>query len=236
MDSLPVEIYSVASVRESDRCAIEDHGIKGYTLMVRAGEAAVSAARTRYPDARRWQVVCGAGNNAGDGYVVARLAAAEGIAVSVIALVDPDKLGGNAATAHADFAAEGGVVMPWEGELDADAELLIDGILGSGLERDVAGAFADAVTAMNRHDAPIQALDIPTGLHGDSGKIMGTAIVAEQTLTFVGLKSGLVLGDGPAVCGELIFAGLEIPAACVAPDNCVLRRISKRHLRAGLPR
>ena len=99
MRPLPIEIYSVATVREIDRTAIEDEGIPGYTLMARAGAAAVRAARERFPDATRWQVVCGAGNNAGDGYVVARLAAQEGFVVSVIALVDPESLSGDAATA-----------------------------------------------------------------------------------------------------------------------------------------
>src|SRR5210317_1572314 len=142
MRSLPVEIYSVATVREIDRTAIEDEGIPGYTLMTRAGAAAVRAARERFPDASRWQVVCGAGNNAGDGYVVARLAAQEGVVVSVVALVDPESLTGDAATAYGDFAAEGGVVMPWESALDDEADLLVDALLGSGLERDVSGEFA----------------------------------------------------------------------------------------------
>ena len=113
MSSLPVDIYSVATVREIDRTAIEDEGIAGYTLMTRAGAATVSEARRRFPEAQRWQVVCGAGNNAGDGYVVAKLAANEGIAVSTVAVVDPTKLQGDAATAYGDLAAEGGVVLPW---------------------------------------------------------------------------------------------------------------------------
>ena len=130
MRPLPIEIYSVATVREIDRTAIEDEGIPGYSLMTRAGAAAVRAARERFPDATRWQVVCGAGNNAGDGYVVARLAAQDGIVVSVLALVDPESLTGDAATAYGDFAAEGGVVMPWEGALDDEASLIVDALLG----------------------------------------------------------------------------------------------------------
>jgi len=236
MESLPQEIYSVDAIRESDRCAIEDHGIPGYELMTRAAEAAVNAAGKQFGDATRWQVICGAGNNAGDGYVVARLAAAQGMAVSVIALVDPAELGGDAATAYGDFAAEGGVVLPWEGHLDADADLLIDAILGSGLQRDVGGKFAEAVAAINGHGAPVQALDIPTGLHGDTGRIMGAAVTADQTVTFVGLKAGLVLGEGPTVCGELQFAGLGIPDACYQPDRCVLRRLSQAAIATCLPR
>lgn len=211
MDSLPAKIYSVAAVREIDRTTIEDHGVPGYALMNRAGAAAVAEARARFPDARRWQVICGAGNNAGDGYVLARLAALEGITVSVLALVDPEKLSGDAATAYGDFAAEGGIVLRWSGQLDGDADLLVDGMLGSGLEREVAGEFAAAVAAINAHTAPVLALDIPTGIHGDSGEVLGCAVRADLTVTFVGLKAGLFLGDGPDCCGALRFAGLEIP-------------------------
>jgi len=125
MQTLPRNIYSVASVREMDRTAIEDHGIPGYTLMTRAGAAATRAARQRFPEAQRWQVVCGAGNNGGDGYVVARLAANDGIVVSAVTLVEPEALKGDAAKAHEDFVAEGGIVMPWDGELDGEAQLLV---------------------------------------------------------------------------------------------------------------
>lgn len=179
--------------------------------MTRAGAAAVQEARQRYPHANRWQVICGAGNNGGDGYVVARLAAQEGIVVSVLTLVDPDKLSGDAATAWNDFAAEGGAAMPWAGELDPAAELLVDGILGSGLEREVGGEFAAAVVAINAHSAPVLALDIPTGINGDTGNVLGCAVDADMTLTFVGLKSGLFLGDAPNFCGDIRFAGLDIP-------------------------
>ena len=236
MRSLPVEIYSVATVREIDRTAIEDEGIPGYTLMTRAGAAAVRAAREHFPDANRWQVVCGAGNNAGDGYVVARLAAQEGIVVSVVALVDPETLTGDAATAYGDFAAEGGVVMPWEGALDDEASLLVDALLGSGLERDVSGEFAKAVTAMNAHRARVMALDIPTGVHGDSGRVMGTAVAADLTVTFVGLKAGLFAGEGAELCGTLVFDGLDVPEHCRPQDQAMSRRISSRVLRRCLKR
>ena len=236
MDSLPANIYSVSAVRETDRTTIEDHGVPGYTLMSRAGAAAVAEARAAFPDARRWQVVCGAGNNAGDGYVVARLAALEGIAVSVLTLVDPERLQGDAATAYGDFAAEGGVVLPWDGQLDRAADLLVDGLLGSGLERDVAGDFADAVAAINAHQSPVLALDIPTGLHGDSGKILGCAVRADLTVTFVGLKAGLFLGDGPDCRGLLRFAGLEIPDSYRDGIEPTFRRIDDAMFSAALPR
>jgi NAD(P)H-hydrate epimerase len=234
MERLPANIYSVAAVREIDRSTIEDHGVPGYTLMTRAGAAAVAEAVARFPDARRWQIICGAGNNGGDGYVVARLAAQEGITVSVLTLVDPEKLGGDAATAYGDWIADGGGVVPWDGELDGQAELMVDAILGSGLERDVGGEFAKAVNAINRHAAPVIALDIPTGIHGDTGKVLGSAVRAAMTVTFVGLKAGLFLGEAPDYCGEIRFAGLEIPESYRQDIAPTYQRIDDDMLSAAL--
>ena len=223
-------------MREIDRTAIEDEGIPGYTLMTRAGAAAVRAAREQFPDATRWQVVCGAGNNAGDGYVVARLAAQDGIVVSVLAVVDPESLTGDAATAYGDFAAEGGVVMPWEGALDEEAGLIVDALLGSGLERDVTGEFGRAVSAINDHPAHVLALDIPTGVHGDTGQVMGAAVEADLTVTFVGLKAGLFAGEGAELCGVIVFDGLDVPEHCRPHGEAMSRRISSRVLRRCLKR
>jgi NAD(P)H-hydrate epimerase len=235
MTSLPVDIYSVATVREIDRAAIEGEGIAGYTLMTRAGAAALSEARRSFPDARRWQVVCGAGNNAGDGYVVARLAASKGIVVSVLALVDPESLQGDAASAYVDFVSEGGTVSPWAGQLDSDADLVVDALLGSGLERDVDGDFALAVAAINAHPADVVALDLPTGLHGDSGAVLGFAVRADLTVTFVGLKAGLFLRSGRDYCGRVVFADLGIPAKCRQSSQSAFRRIDDDHLHRSLP-
>lgn len=235
MQSLPTKIYSVASVREIDRAAIEDHGIVGYTLMKRAGEAAVSAARIKFPDAKRWQVICGSGNNGGDGYVVARLVAQEGFVVSVLTLVDPETLTGDAAKAYTDFVAAGGVVAPWAGELDSEATLLVDAVLGSGLERDVDGAFADAVKAINTHPAGVHAMDIATGINGDTGAVMGCAVKADLTTTFVGLKAGLFLGSGPNFCGEIGFAGLDIGAEARSGVAALYRRVDDDLLAQALP-
>ena len=234
MESLPAHIYSVAAVRETDRTTIEDHGVPGYTLMTRAGEAAVAAALRRFPSAQRWQVLCGAGNNGGDGYVVARLAMARGITVSVLSLVDPDKLSGDAATACADFVAEGGVVVPWDGQLDPEATLLVDAVLGSGLERDVGGEFARAVNAINAHPAVVMALDIPAGIQGDPGAVLGCAVRADLTIAFVGLMAGLFLGEAPDYRGVLEFADLQIPGAYRDGIEPAMRRIDEQLLRNSL--
>ncbi|MEO1204636.1 MAG: NAD(P)H-hydrate epimerase, partial [Pseudomonadota bacterium] len=116
--TLPEEVYPVAAVCEIDRRAIQDAGIPGYELMTRAGRAALVDTLRRFAESRRWQIVCGAGNNAGDGFVVARLAAEAGLAVSVVTLVDMARLQGDARTAHDDYVAAGGQIESWTGSLD----------------------------------------------------------------------------------------------------------------------
>ena len=235
MRDLPTNIYSVAGVRELDRIAIEDHGVPGYELMQRAATAALDDALDVFPDRRRWQVLCGGGNNGGDGYVLARLAAERGIPVAVIAVLDPARLSGDAAVAYADFQAAGGVAEPWRGQLDTEATLICDALLGSGLDRNLNGDFAAAVDAVNAHPAPVHALDIPTGIEGDKGVVCGTAVVAELTTTFVGLKSGLFVGDGRSYCGEIRFAGLDIPPEWGTNVQPVYRRVDDEMLLNALP-
>jgi NAD(P)H-hydrate epimerase len=236
MNALPTDIYSVATVREIDRKAIQEQGVPGYTLMTRAADVAVAAAMAAFPDARNWQVLCGAGNNAGDGYVVARLAAGKGIAVSVLTVTDPAALRGDAATAHAEFIAAGGRLSAWAGGLDLAADLVIDALLGSGLMRDLEGDFATAVAAINSSGLPVVALDLPTGLNGDTGAIMGTAVRADLTVTFVGLKQGLFLGSGAECRGELQFSDLEIAPSCYAAMPVEMHRISSASVAGLLPR
>jgi NAD(P)H-hydrate epimerase len=233
--NLPVEIYSVESVRRIDQVAIREGGISGYALMTRAAQSALDETRRKFPKAKRWQIICGPGNNGGDGYVLARLAGRQGIQVSVLAAQSPESLAGDARTACLDFAAEGGTAGEWSGALDPDAELLVDALFGSGLNHDVDGSFADIVTAINLHAAPVVALDIPSGLNGDNGAIMGKAVAADLTVTFVALKSGLFLGAAPQCVGELAFAGLGIPPACLQIVSPELRRIESSLLRQALP-
>lgn len=232
---LPADIYSTDSVRRIDRCAIDEAGIGGYTLMKRAAEAALNVALREFPEARRWQVVCGGGNNGGDGYVLARLAKEQGVAVSVISMTPPESLTGDAAVACADFTAAGGVAVNWGGGLDQDAGLLVDAILGSGLDRNVEGRFAQAVDLINAHPAPVLALDIPSGISSDTGKVMGTAVHADRTVTFVGLKSGLFLDRAADFVGKLSFAGLEVPPECLRAVRPAMRRIDNRAIGRALP-
>lgn len=211
MRELPFELYRAAQVRELDRIAIEDRGIPGYTLMNRAGEAAFNLLRQRWPNARRIAVVCGGGNNGGDGYVLARLARQAGLQVRVLTLADPEQLGGDAQTAWRDALAAETPITPFSTVSLDDTELLVDAILGTGLEREVSGAWRNAIQTMNTYPADIFALDIPSGLHADTGAVLGAAIHAAATMTFIGLKLGLFTGQGPSCCGEIHFANLDVP-------------------------
>jgi len=235
MCNLPHNIYSVEGVRQIDRAAIDGLGISGYTLMTSAAMEVLNEAFSLFPEARRWQVFCGAGNNGGDGYVLARLAAQQGIVVSVVALTPPDKLKGDAATAYGDFVADGGGVVPWDGAPDPHVDLIVDALLGSGLMRDVEGQLADVVDAINAHASPVLAIDIPSGLDGDSGAIRGTVVRADLTVTFVGLKTGLFLQDGPDCVGELRFSDLSISSNCYDDAEVVLRRIDYEAFLCELP-
>jgi NAD(P)H-hydrate epimerase len=160
-------------------------------------------------------VLCGAGNNAGDGYVIARLAREAQLKVTVAALSDPAKLDGDAGRAWHDYQSQGAGTVAFDRSLLADAELVVDALLGTGLDRPLNGAYLDAVAALNDSDVPVVAVDIPTGLNGTSGQVMGAAVDASLTATYVGLKQGLFLGTGPDHVGRLRFNSLDIPAAVV---------------------
>lgn len=235
MRDLPANVYSVKAVRHLDRCAIDREGIAGYTLMSRAGAFCYRRATEDWPDMRACVVVCGAGNNAGDGYVVARLALADGRLHSVVTLVDPDTLQGDARHAYEEFVAAGGQVSHFNGHLPTEADLLIDALLGTGLARELDGKFAAAVDGMNTHAAPVVAVDIPSGLHGDSGRVMGTAVMAALTVSFVGLKSGLFLGAGRKHCGHIAFYDLGVPASCYDMIRPLMVRTRDSDTAAALP-
>jgi len=227
-------LYRATQVRDLDRVAIDDHGIPGYTLMTRAGAAAFDALRAHWPAASRIAVVCGGGNNGGDGYVVARLAKAHDLDVVLLHLGDPERLRGDAATAAADWQAAGGTVAPFNAEALVGADVIVDALLGTGLERPVEGAWADAITAINTAPAPVLALDVPSGLDADCGVPLGCAVRAAVTVTFVGQKPGLLTAQGPDHAGRVRFARLDLPDAVYAGIEPAARLLGDADL-AALP-
>ena len=234
MDPLPVEVYSAASVRAMDRRAIEA-GIPGHVLMQRAGEAAFAALRGHWPAAKSVAVVCGPGNNGGDGYVVARLARTAGLEVRAIAATEPRALAGDAARAHADFVAGGGRTGPLDERALAGCDVVVDALLGTGLSRAPEGALADAIRVMNRATVPLFALDVPSGLNADSGRVSGFAIRAARTVAFLALKSGYYLARGPDHVGVVDFASLDVPGDLRAHEKPVMCRIDGRVAARALP-
>lgn len=208
-------MYCAAQVRELDRRAIDVHGIPGYTLMQRAAAVAWQALQQRWPAAQRLAVVCGPGNNGGDGYVLARLARAAGRELRLFAVGGPPARG-DAVLAHADWLAAGGRVEALDAEALAPAEVVVDALFGIGLTRPPAGAAAVAIAAMNRArvaGAGVLAIDLPSGLDGDTGSLPGAAVAADLTVSFIGRKLGLHTGEGPALAGDIVFDDLGVPAA-----------------------
>jgi NAD(P)H-hydrate epimerase len=209
---LPDDLYTADQVRAMDRHAIEHLGIPGLTLMERAGAAAFATLRQRWPAAKFLSVVCGGGNNGGDGYVIARLALEAGLDARVYALRPPEALRGDARLAFQAYRDAGGSWLDYVPMHLEHAEVIVDALFGTGLDREVAGGDAAVIRAINSTAAGVLAVDIPSGLHADSGAVLGSAVEADVTVSFIGLKRGLFTGSGPAFCGSVIFDDLDTPA------------------------
>lgn len=234
--ALPIALYATAQVRALDAHAIEELGIAGYTLMKRAGEAALRYLRTRWPMAHRIVIVCGRGNNAGDGYVLARFAHAAGLTVTVLSAAPPEELRGDARSAYDDFRGSGGVERAFSPEGLGSGEVVVDALLGTGLKGSVRPELAQVIRAINSSGKPVFALDVPSGLDSDAGVALGEAVRADATVTFVGLKTGLLVGDGPEYAGNIFFDDLELSEAPSKPLAPRLTRIVESEIHEALPR
>lgn len=235
MSSLPVAVHTADQVRALDRHAIDDLGIPSYTLMTRAGDAALDVLRSCWPSTEHVAIVCGPGNNGGDGYVLARLARAQRLDVVAIALHEPARLQGDARRAHEDFIAAGGTVIGWHSDCLRDADVIVDAIFGVGLSRPVAGVAAEAIAAINDSEKSVLALDIASGLHADTGEVLGCAVRAARTLAFIGLKLGFYLGEGPNYTGVIMFDPLELPPQALAHADAAATRIDDSAIGELLP-
>ncbi len=215
----PEALYGATQMRQIDRTVIEQHGIPGITLMRRAGEAAFRQIMARYAAIDHLVVVCGLGNNGGDGYVVASCAHRIGIRVTALASAPPATE--CAATAARDYRQLGGTIC--EGDLSslsplasaASADLVVDALFGTGLSRAPQGTAADLIRRMNAaatSGCPLVSLDMPSGLHSDTGAAFDPCVAAHLTITFIGLKIGLFTGRGRSHAGEIVLEDLHIPA------------------------
>ena len=212
-----MELLSNTEMAEADRQTIAG-GVPGIRLMERAGQAVADAVAARFHTGSRIVVVAGPGNNGGDGFVAARLLAARDYHVVVALVGELTRLKGDAALAANDWS---GPVIAASAEALDGAHVVIDALFGAGLDRPVDGLARAMIESMNVHSAPVIAVDLPSGINGTSGAVMGAAVRAALTVTFFRKKPGHLLLPGRLHCGPIAVADIGIP-------DTVLRSIAPR--------
>jgi NAD(P)H-hydrate epimerase len=229
-------LYRAAALRELEQRAERRAGIDTKELMERAGAAAFAVLCRRWPACTRPLIVCGPGNNGGDGYVIARLARERGLTPRVIALGKSGSQSPAAAAAARRHMDEGGAVEGFAGQWPDGQDVIVDGLLGTGLSRAVDGDFARVIDRINGSGLPVLSLDVPSGLDADTGAIMGRAVHADATVTFLALKPGLFTGEGPDCTGAIECADLGVPRDVVEGVAAAAVRVCYGSLPFPLPR
>lgn len=225
--SLPKQLYTGDQVKQGEAQAAKNAGYSLYQLMEMAGEAVFSVLREEYPQAQNIAILCGGGNNGGDGFVVARLAKQAGLAVQLISTVDESRYVGDALQAKQSWLKSGGSILSQEALSDCltAADVIVDGLLGTGLSGKVREDTRAMIESVNQCEKPVIAIDIPSGLCSDTGTVLGDAICAQHTVTFIAIKQGLLTGQARDVVGKLHFSGLNVQsqfAELVASDVDIL--------------
>ncbi|ROV59087.1 NAD(P)H-hydrate dehydratase [Vibrio ponticus] len=205
----PTPLYRAEQVKHGEVLAAREAGLEMYQLMLSAGQAVFDLLLQEYGEKHKILVLCGGGNNGGDGYVVAKLAMQKGITVGVRALKSPDSLQGDALRAYQDYLDAGGTLDASGADMH-DYEVIIDAMQGTGLTGGVRGDIADAIVRVNQANRPVIAVDVPSGLCSDTGAVLGDCVEAQHTVTFIGVKRGLVTGQARLYVGELHFSGLGV--------------------------
>ncbi|PSC05769.1 bifunctional ADP-dependent NAD(P)H-hydrate dehydratase/NAD(P)H-hydrate epimerase [Alsobacter soli] len=214
------EVLTTREMAEADRLAMAG-GASGPALMDRAGAAVADAVCRRRPAGARAMVVCGPGNNGGDGFVAARVLAARGYRVELFLLGSRDALKGDAAQAAARWS---GAARPLTEAQPAAADVVVDALFGAGLARDLDGEALAAVERINASGTPVVAVDVPSGLDGDTGRVRGAAVRASETVTFFRLKPGHLLYPGRRLCGPVRVADIGIPESVLEAIRPQTRR------------
>ncbi len=216
-----MKVVDPERMRQMDRKAIEGYGVPGIVLMENAGRGVAEAILERYPHVRegRVSVVCGKGNNGGDGFVVARHLRNRGVHVEVFLLSREEDVKGDALTNLKVWKAMGGGVTVWMGEDDVEASLsplrhsrlIVDAIFGTGLDHEPSGVYGRAIDILNALPIPVVSVDIPSGLHGRSGRPLGRAVRADMTVTMALPKLGCLIYPGLEYTGELRVVDIGMP-------------------------
>ncbi len=210
--TLPKQLYTGDQVKQGEAQAAKNAGYSLYQLMEMAGESVFRVLEEEYPRAQNITVLCGGGNNGGDGFVVARLAKQAGLTVQLICTVDESRYLGDGLQAKQAWLKSGGTILSQErlSECLTTADVIIDGLLGTGLSGQVREQTRAIIDSVNRCEKPVIAIDIPSGLCADTGTVLGCAICAQHTVTFIAIKQGLVTGQARDVVGKLHFSGLNV--------------------------
>ncbi len=239
-----MKVVTAKEMQTIDRKAIKEHGVLGLQLMERAGEGVVHAIEQTHGPMRDKSVsiVVGKGNNGGDGLVVGRLLMKRGTIVQVRMLVDPAALKGDTLTNFTRYRDLGGTFVTPPPSSPAhilqsleESDLVVDAIFGTGLRKPVEGMFAEIITSMNQSRRPILAIEIPSGLSGDSGAVLGSAIHATQTVTLALPKRGLFLDQGITHAGDIVITDIGIPAFCIDDAAIATQLITGSYVAAHLP-
>jgi len=244
--NIPRALYRAEQVRRLDRLAMAELGIGEFELMRRAGAAAFFHLRQRWPEVRDLLIFAGGGNNGGDGFVIGAIAAAAGLRVRIVCLAPPDALVGAAAKAREMAAAKPLAICSFAefqasvaGDPNERLDLIVEAMFGTGRNRPAADDGGAAIGWINARAVPVLAVDVPSGLHADSGTPLGDAVRAEATVSFVGMKRGLLTHLGPDHAGEIVFADLDAPAGVYhggdSPE-AETRRIDIHSISHRLPR
>ncbi len=222
-------LYNAEQARALDLAALEVDGLEDGELMERAGEAAFQLLRFRWPRAQMVTVVCGPGNNGGDGYVIARKLLQVGMTVNVINLAELENQAGDALRAREQYQDTGGKLSGYAGGDLPVSDLVVDALLGIGVERPLADRFLEVVEAINRQAAPVLAIDIPTGVQSDTGGILNNAVRAQATISFIGMKTGLVTGAALDYVGDIYFDDLGVSSRARKRVSSQVFRLTQKH-------
>jgi NAD(P)H-hydrate epimerase len=205
-------LYSPEMVYRLDRAAVSEDGFSEIELMQRAGQSVWRAVQQRWPALEGITVFAGSGNNGGDAFVVALCARDSGISVQFLVQGDLSRQSETSRHFKQLWEQCGGKIEQWQGQ-QLSGDIVVDGLLGIGLQRGLDDKWQQLIESINRHPGPRVAIDIPSGLSGSSGNPQPVAVRAELTVTFIGAKTGQFLADGPDYCGELVFEDLGVSRA-----------------------
>lgn len=224
MSNTKQKLYFCEHIRKAEQRATDDLNLSAAALMQRAGTSAFNTLIQHFPTIKTVAVFCGGGNNAGDAYILAGLAKEYGLTVFVHQFKNPQELPSPADAAAKEALSSGVISKTLEDAIDSEVELIVDGLLGIGLKGAVRESLACVINQINESGLPVYALDVPSGLEADTGRILGTCIHAQITVTFIAPKFGLYTADGVDVCGKIVCLdlGLQELLADINPAACLL--------------